>query len=207
MMTAQTSAIAKSNTVVIFENLQDMTLHMKSLIDQQSRSDASILMISCNQSRDSLSNSSIIVCIFEIILKRLMLRTRVGCGNPGAWLKHRRSNKEFEELVTNIIKIKNTDQLDSFLAHHRENIKRQIQTLIEIEKRRFALFVITHFQEVGKHEQPLLAGAIHRLTKGTPAYFSILSTGIPQLFRKDDFGEVGIQRNHDYIEASPKRGP
>ncbi len=190
--------ISKANSVVIFTSPDSMASHVQAIEDFGIESSISVLYLSCKN--PSVSTVTSAVWVISKFLEMISLRTRVGCGNPVAWFKYREDNAAFESLVQHAREQMTADNLNSFLAHNNSAIKKQIRNLVEIEKREFALVVIGDFQEISREEQPVLAMMIHKLTKGAPAYFRILSTNEPLVFRKDGLGEVGIQRSHDYVE-------
>lgn len=196
-MTAQVFPISKVNSVVIFTNPDSMVSHAQALENLGSESDISVLYLSCKSSNGSKTTS---IWVIQRVLGIISLRTRVGCGNPVAWFKYRKDNAAFGLLIRHAREQGTAENLNSFLAHNNSTIKKQIRNLVQIEKSQFALVVLGDFQEIHREEQPVLAMMIHKLTKGAPAYFRILSTDEPLVFRKDNLGEVGIQRSHDYVE-------
>jgi hypothetical protein len=199
-MTAQPLSLPKANSVVVLRTPEGMASHIQALKDSENKTHASIVFISCYNCTKDMSKS-IDACIITNLLENIMLRTRTGCINIPAWFKYRESNAQFANVVRLLSEEKNSDQVISFVAHRKSSIKSQIQKLIEIEKTEFALVVISDFQEVPIEEQPNLASIVHKLVKGTLMYLRILSIGEPVVFRKDSFGEVGIQKNQDYLEV------
>jgi len=197
-MITKTLPISRTNSVVIFANQDSMASHVQAMKNLGKESGVSVLYISCRNPDGSTTSSA--GWIIKRILEMILLRTQVGCGNPAAWFKYRKDNAAFELLVQHAREQATDDNLNSFLAHNNSDIKKQIDNLVEIEKRQFALVVVSDFQEIRKDEQPVLAMMIHKLVKGVPAYFRILSIGEPLVFKKDNLGEIGIQRSHDYVE-------
>jgi hypothetical protein len=118
----------------------------------------------------------------------------------GAWLKYRKNNKVFNSILQEVYECQSFSDLDSVLSHYTLETSRQIEIVTELEKRKYVIFAVSNFQVIPRDEQPIVAGMLQRLAKDSPAYFSILSVGEPVLFRKTNFGEVGIQRHHDYTE-------
>lgn len=196
-MAGNVLSLSRVNSVVIFTNTDAMTSHVQAIEKLGMESGVSVLYLSCKHPNESTVSS---IWIINRVLEIISLRTRVGCANPGAWFKYRKDNAEFELLVQHAREQATADALNSFLAHNNSAIKKQIRNLVEIEKSQFTLVVLGDFQEIHREQQPMLAMMIHKLTKGAPAYFRILSTDEPLVFRKDSLGEIGIQRSHDYVE-------
>lgn len=196
-MATQELPISKVNSVVIFTNPDSMVSHAQAVENLGIESGISVLYLSCKSPNGSKTTS---IWVIKRVLEIISLRTRVGCGNPMAWFKYRKANAAFGLLIQHAREQTTAENLNSFLAHNNSAIKKQIRNLVEIEKSQFALVVLGDFQEIQRDEQPVLAMMIHKLTKGAPAYFRILSADEPLVFRKDSLGEVGIQRSHDYIE-------
>lgn len=196
-MAGNVLSLSSVNSVVIFSNPDVMTSHVQAVEKLGTESSISVLYLSCKYPNESTAASRWVI---NRVLEIISLRTRVGCGNPAAWFKYRKDNAEFGLLVQHAKEQATADALNSFLAHNNSAIKKQIRNLVEIEKSQFAVVVLGDFQEIHREEQPVLAMMIHKLTKGAPAYFRILSTDEPLVFRKDSLGEVGIQRSHDYVE-------
>ena len=188
----------RANSVVIFTDADSMESHVRAIENLGTESGISVLYLSCKNLNES--TTTLPVWVINRVLELILHRTRVGCGSPMAWLKYRKDNAAFELLVQRAGGQATVDNLNSFLAHNNSAIKKQIENLVEIEKKQFVLVVIGDFQEIPREEQPVLAMMIHKLTKGASAYFRILSMNEPLVFRKDNLGEVGIQRDHDYIE-------
>ena len=197
-MAAKVLSLSKVNSVVIFTDPDSMSSHAQAIENLGTESGISVFYLSCKNPNRSTTAS--VIWVINRVLEIISLRTRVGCGNPMAWFKYRKDNAAFGLLVQHARKQATADNLNNFLAHNNSAIRKQIENLVEIEKRQFALVVIGDFQEIPREEQPVLAMMIHKLTKGAPAYFRILSTNEPLVFRKDGLGEVGIQRSHDYVE-------
>jgi len=192
------NVLSRVNSVVIFTNPDAMASHVKAVEKLGIGSGMSVLYLSCKNPNEPTAAS---IWVINRLLEIISLRTHVGCGNPTAWFKYRKDNTEFGLLIQRAREQTTADALNSFLAHNNNAIKKQIRNLVEVEKSQFALVVLGDFQEIPREQQPALAMMIHKLTKGVPAYFSILSTDEPLVFRKDSLGEVGIQRSHDYVEV------
>jgi len=199
-MTDQLISLPKANSIVILKTLEDMTAHIQKIQAAEGKTLTSVVYVSCknfaSQPHDLASAS-----LVKDFLEQIMYRTRVGCLNLFAWFKYRESNVKFADIVKLTSKLKTVAQVNSFLSHHHTVIKEQLRNLIELEKRDFSIAVIKDFHEVPSNYQPVVASLIHKLIKGTPMYFRILSVGEPIVFKRHTTGEIGIQRNHDYIEV------
>jgi hypothetical protein len=197
-MESQTNSLPKANSVVILKNLDEITAHFQEVQSSANKTNASMLYVSCQNFATQpvdIATRELIKNIFE----QLAYRTRAGCFNLPAWFKYRESNKKFSNVLK-LMSDLSASELQGFISHQQASIKEQLSNLIELEKREFAILVITDFQNIPIDQQPKIAGMIHKLIKGTPMYFKILTVGDPILFRKESTGEIGIQRNHDYIE-------
>ena len=119
------------------------------------------------------------------------------------------SSPGISELIRFLDEITRGDRskepLYSFVGRYNKIIKAQIKRLVEFEQQEFFLITLIGFHEIKIQDQPMIAGILHRLVKGTPAHFRILSVGEPNLFRKDSLGEEGIQLDHDYVEINMGR--
>lgn len=199
-MTSRLNSLPKVNSVVISKSHDGVTAHLQEIQTSADKTKASVLYVSCkdfaNQQVDLASAG-----LIKALLEQIMYRTRAGCLNPSAWFKYHNANGRFASIVASASELRTLEQTQGFLSHHYTAVKDQLQNLVEFEKRDFALVVITDFQEVPIDYQPIVAGLIHKLIKGTPMYFRILCLGEPTVFKRDTTGEVGIQRNHDYIEV------
>src|SRR6185436_11325395 len=116
-------------------------------------------------------HNSTSACIIKNLLKLLIQRTKVGCASPSAWFKHSKANAEFSHMAETLIGDEDAEQLSGFLSRYIIHIQGQIKRLLEIEKRSFAVFVVSDFEQLNPEEQPFIGGVLHRLTKGVPAYF------------------------------------
>ena len=193
------NTLPKANSIAISKATDGMASHLKEIQESAKKTRASVIYVSCENFGGQ--NSEVISTeLVKDILKQLQYRTEVSWINIFVWFKYRAANKKFAQLTKEINDKKTAEQVQSFLSHYNSEIKEQVKILIKREKQDFALLVITHFHLVPSNDQPVIAGLIHKLIKGTPMYFRILSVGEPVVFRKDEKGEVGIQRNHDYTE-------
>lgn len=197
-MSTQPGSIPRVNSVVILANPRDMDDHVKGLNSGSIDNRASILYLSCNTIPDISATPD--VWLAMRLLETLDLRTRVGCGKPLTWVRYRTNNAEFENLIVVARGLKSSEKMSGLLSHSHTQIRKQLEELIALERREFVLIAIGDFQRLPRDRQPIVASMIHKLVKGAPAYFRFLSTDEPILFAKDQFGEVGLQRDNDYIE-------
>ena len=197
-MHTQKIPLTRANTVLIFTTSSTMSLYIQALTNHLKNEKVAVLFLSCKEIHNS--NELAAAWIIKRLLELISLRTRVGCRKPLAWLKYRTNNKAFESVLAEAKVQQTSEDLTSFLAHNNRIIKRQIESLLSLEKIEFAVLVLADFQEIRDEDQPLAASVLHKLVKGVPSYFQILSLGEPLLFKRDALGEVGIERGHDYTE-------
>ena len=197
--------IARVNSVAIFDNPEDMLSHVEALQALEKQRAISLLLLSVKEII-SQPDETPALGVAKNLFDTLSWKTHVGCANPVAWFKNRSENKTLIKLNQTLSEQKTAAQLESFLARHNKFIKAQITRLVAIEQQENFLITLIAFHEINRQDQPMVAGILHRLVKGTPAHFRILSVGEPTLFRKDSLGEEGIQLNHDYIEINMARG-
>lgn len=188
----------RANSVLVFKRPESMFSYTSSLENTQSKDNISVIHLACS-SCDS-DHSSAGLCVVKKVVSLIGQRSRTGCVNIGAWLKYRKNNKVFNSILREIQDCHSFRDLDSVLSHYTLETSRQIEIVTELEKRKYVIFAVSNFQVIPRDEQPIVAGMLQRLAKDSPAYFSILSVGEPVLFRKTNFGEIGIQRHHDYTE-------
>jgi len=225
-MESQINSLPKANSVVIVKNPDEMAKYIQEVQSSANKTNASMLYVSCKNDT-SESESSVTTLLIIDILKQIENRAKASWFNSSAcwaryqeskknllnkrkllfdlfnfraWLKYRRANKEFANLLKSTHRLSEIEQATSFISHHKTNIKDQLSNVVEFENREFAILVITNFQNVPVDYQPAVAGLVHKIIKGTPMYFKIITVGEPVLFQKESTSEVGIQRNHDYIE-------
>ncbi|RIK37701.1 MAG: hypothetical protein DCC55_23490 [Chloroflexi bacterium] len=203
---ANSLQVSKQNSVVIFDNPEDMTTHIRMLQTALLQGEISGTIISCQEwnSLNDMAASCLVKGVLDFLTIRtfdlLAIKSRVNLFNLMNSYKTQKNYQEFALLKQSLAAQKTTEELNRFLARHHESIQEQINKLMDLEQKEFSLIVVSNFQTISNNDQPMLAGILHRLVKGVPAYFRLLTLGRPQLFRKTDFGEVGIQRDHDYVE-------
>jgi len=190
--------IPRQNTVFVCDAYEKAASHIRELQDLATINEVSIVLTSCLECRE-IAGEAIVVCIVRRLLETVRSRNKIKWFRFITRIKYWQMNKEFNGLINSLEEWPTVEHLETTLASGHRIIKAQINRLVSKERTKFALFVINNFEHVDKAKQPVLAGILHRLVKGSPAYFRIVSVGAPHLFRKDDFGEVGVQLNHDYI--------
>jgi len=192
--------LSRSNKVLIFPDSVRLLSYAQSLQQNSAGIEPSVLIVGgheCQVGPDKPAS----VCVIAEFLRQIGERTNVGCSRPAYWWKHREQYARFRMIVEKINTISDESSLEIFIAHYGESIRKQLRLLTIIEKSKYVLLVLTDFQNFSAKEQPELAEAIHRLVFGASANFLILTTNPPEMYRKGEFGEVGIQRNHDYYEV------
>lgn len=225
-MESQITSLPKANSVVIVKDTDEMAKHFQEVKLSANKTKASMIYVSCKDIA-SQSENSVTTLLITDILKQIENRAKASWFNYPecwaryqeskknlsskrkllsdlfnfrAWLRYRRANKKFVALFKSTHHLSEIEQATSFISHHKADIKDQLSNVIEFENQEFAILVISEFQNVPIDTQPAVAGLVHKIIKGTPMYFKIISVGEPVLFQKESTSEVGIQRNHDYIE-------
>ncbi len=198
MIDYPTGYIPRQNTVFVCDSSEKAVSHLRELQDLATTNKASIVLTSCAECSE-IAGEAVVVCIVKRLLETVKSRNKIKWFRFIARIKHWRMNKEFSRLLNSLEEHPTVAHLEATIASGHRVIREQISWLVLKERAEFVLFVVDNFERVDEAEQPVLAGMLHRLVKGSPAYFRIVSVGAPYLFRKDDFGEVGIQLNHDYI--------
>ncbi|HDQ06011.1 MAG TPA: hypothetical protein ENN36_04735 [Candidatus Bathyarchaeota archaeon] len=159
----------------------------------------SALVVSCRDCKETIGDLSII-CIVRHILEMVRNRTKISWFRLISRIRYWQLDQDFAKLINTIEQSETIEDLYTALASGHQIVNSQINRLVAKEKQEYVLFVVNSFEFIEQQKQPVLAGVLHRLVKGSPAYFRIVSLGEPLLFRKDSLGEVGIQLNNDYIE-------
>lgn len=198
-MSVDSLSVTRQNTVVVCEEPGCARAHLRELQHSAARK-VSIVHISCSSCNTRQSAEPAAVFIVQSLLQAMTTRTKVGCFNLPQWLRYRNVGAEVIALLQELSEQRTYEQLSAFLASRHREISSLWTTVIAVEQSEFALLVLSDFEEVDQNEQPDVAGIVHRLVKGAPAYFQIIAMGKPNLFRRDGFSEVGIQLDHDYIQ-------
>jgi len=198
MIDYPTGYIPRQNTVFVCDSSEKAVSHIKELQEWTATNKVSIVLTSCAECSE-IAGEAIVVCVVKRLLETVKSRNRIKWFRFIARIKYWRMNKEFSRLINSLEDHPTVAHLEAAIASGHRIIKAQINRLVSKERTEFVLFVVDNFEHIDETEQPVLAGMLHRLVKGSPAYFRIVSVGVPYLFRKDNFGEVGIQLNHDYI--------
>jgi len=193
--------VLRQNVVVICGNSENTTDYLRSLQAAITSKQVAQLQISCmNCSEGEID--SVAICIVQSLLVKLSEKLKVGCLNLPAWLKYRKENKELLGLIDRISRQQTLSDVYGLLSREHRNITGHIQRLLGIEQKEYLLIIINEFSVLDRDIQPVVASLLHRLVKGSPAYFQIISVDEPHLFQKDNTGEIGIQRNQDYIAVT-----
>lgn len=195
----QTEYEPRQNTVLVCTSPEKAVSYAQSLQDSAVVQKISVLLVSCQdciEIKDNLSTA----CIVKRFLETIKNRTKVHWFRLISKIRYWQLDQDLAKLISSIEESETIEELYTILASGHQIVSLQINRLVAKEKQEYALFVLNGFECIAQQEQPALAGVLHRLVKGSPAYFRIVSVGEPLLFRKDSLGEVGVQLNNDYIE-------
>lgn len=191
--------VLRQNVVVICGSTENTTAYLQSfrraIASKQSAAQLQISCVNCNKG----DIDSIAICVVQSLMKKIAERTNVGCLNLPVWLKYRKENKELYGLIDRISRQQTLPDIYGLLSREHRIIAGHIRRLLELEQKEYLIIVISEFSVFDRDMQPIVASLLHRLVKGSPAYFQIISNEEPLLFQKDNTGEIGIQRNQDYI--------
>ena len=198
-MTNDTTYLSRVNSVTIFKTASDVAQYEQMLRNLAESAGDQIISFSCKDCLDEQSGP-VVSCIVNRVLEEILRASQPGCAHPELWIKARRSNAGFSEIVRIAAGLTTLEQLGTMLAHESPKIKDQVQVMLAIEQRRVVFLVLSDFHAIPSEEQPVIAGLLHRFSKNLPVYLRILSLSELVLFRRDSTGEAGMQRDHDYVE-------
>jgi hypothetical protein len=190
--------ILRQNVVVISGSSENTMAYLQSFQNALASKQAAQLQISCVNCNEG-DIDSIAICIVQLLMKKTAKRLKVRWINLPVWLKYRKENKRLSGLIDRISRQETLPDIYGLLSREHRNITGHIRRLLELEQKEYLIIIISEFGVLEHNIQPVVASLLHRLVKGSPAYFQIISVDEPHLFQKDDTGEIGIQRNHDYI--------
>lgn len=190
--------VLRQNVVVISGSSENERTYLQALGAAIESKQVAQLKISCANCY-GVDISSIARCLIQSLLEKVEESTKVGCLNLPLWLKYRKENRELSELIVRVSQQQTLSDIYGLLSREHENANNHIRRLLEMEQKEYLIVIVSEFSSLSHSNQPIIASLLHRLVKGAPAYFQIISTEEPNLFKKDDMGEVGIQVNHDYV--------